>query len=273
MIDRNVKRMGKTAALGAATLAAILTVTGCASNTLEGINTDLIEADDGFPALTRYWYDGGQFVDPNHVLRIAEGQSKDQVRQLLGNPHFSEGFAGVREWNYVFNFYTGEGNAYLTCQYQVIYDQEMRVENTRWRDPQCPALLVPVEVAEEVPHVVTISGDVLFDFDSDRLGLEGRRTLDRVAHALREQHAAPALTVLGYTDRFGGASYNLQLSQSRAETVRDYLVQQGLPRERIRAIGRGQADPVVECHGERTPAVKECLRPNRRVEIVVTDGR
>ena len=248
-------------------------LTGCASPS-NSDRAELGEVDDGFPALADNWYDGGQFVDPDSVLRIAEGQSKEQVRQLIGNPHYAEGFFGVREWNYVFNLYTGNGNEYLTCQYQVHYGDDMTLESTRWRNAQCQALLVPIEVeeiaAEPREEKLTLSGDVLFDFDSDQLSLEGRRVLDRVSDRVLDAYSSPSVLVVGYTDRFGKEQYNLNLSQARAEAVGSYLVSQGIERRNLTLLGRGEADPIVDCPGQMaTPSVKACLRPNRRVEITL----
>jgi outer membrane protein OmpA-like peptidoglycan-associated protein len=266
------KNMMTKAALGAASVAAVLVLAGCASPP-NNDRTDLREAGDGFPALAGNWYDGGKFVDPENILRIRESQTKDQVRQLIGNPHFAEGFFGVREWNYVFNLYTGNGNEYITCQYQVHYDNDMALESTRWRDAQCPALLVPVEVEETAEErKLTLSGDVLFDFDSDTLTLEGQRAVDQVTQTIRNDFVSPSVLIIGYTDRFGSEAYNLGLSNSRAETVGDRMASQGVNRSSITTAGRGMADPVVECPGRTaTPSVTECLRPNRRVEITVTE--
>lgn len=257
------------AALGAAGIFAVTLLAGCASPP-NNDRTELRDAEDGFPALGRNWHDGGRFVDPESVLRIGEGQTKDQVRQLIGNPHFSEGFFGVREWDYVFNLYTGEGENYITCQYQVNFDDEMVLESTRWRDAQCPALLVPVE--KKADETLVLSGDVLFDFDSDQLTLEGRRALERVAQSAQSEFNSPGMLIVGYTDRFGRAAYNLKLSQSRAAVVGDYLSGRGIPRAEIRTTGRGSAGPVVECPGAvATQSVTDCLRPNRRVEITVQE--
>lgn len=263
------------AALGAAGMVAALVLAGCASPPSND-RTSLTEAGDGWPALSSNWHDGGKFVDPESVLRISANQTKDQVRQLIGPPHFSEGFFGVREWNYVFNFYTGNGNDYLTCQYQVHFDRDMALESTRWRDAQCPALLVPIEVeevaAEPREEKLTLSGDVLFDFDSDTLTLEGQRAVDRVTQTIRNDFVSPNVLIIGYTDRFGSEAYNLALSNSRAETVGGRMASQGVNRSSITTAGRGMADPVVECPGRTaTPSVTECLRPNRRVEITVTE--
>lgn len=263
------------AALGAASIATVLVLTGCASPS-NSDRTELGDADDGFPALADNWYNGGQFVDPDSVLRIAEGQSKEQVRQLIGNPHYAEGFFGVREWNYVFNLYTGNGNEYLTCQYQVHYGDDMTLESTRWRNAQCPTLLIPIEVeeiaAEPREEKLTLSGDVLFDFDSDTLTLEGQRTVDQVTQAITNDFVNPSVFIAGYTDRFGNEAYNLALSNSRAETVGARMATQGVRRSNIMTAGHGMADPVVDCPGRiATPSVTECLRPNRRVEITVTE--
>lgn len=263
------------AALGAASIAAVLLLAGCASPPNNG-RIELQEVEDGFPTLADNWYGGGQFVDPDSVLRIAEGQSKEQVRQLIGNPHYAEGFFGVREWNYVFNLYTGNGNEYVTCQYQVHFDDDMTLEGTRWRDAQCPALLAPIEVEEitnePLEEKLTLSSDVLFDFDSDQLTLEGRRAINQVTQLIRNDFVSPSVLVVGYTDRFGSETYNLALSDSRAETVGDRLASQGVSRSRIGTAGRGIADPIVECPGSiATPSVIECLRPNRRVEVTVTE--
>ncbi|WAM47950.1 OmpA family protein [Vreelandella venusta] len=265
--------MMNKAALGAASIAAVLVLTGCASPS-NSDRAELGEVDDGFPALADNWYDGGQFVDPDSVLRIAEGQSKDQVRQLIGNPHYAEGFFGVREWNYVFNLYTGNGNEYITCQYQVHYGDDMTLESTRWRNAQCPALLIPIEVeeiaAEPREEKLTLSGDVLFDFDSDTLTLEGQRALERVSEIASDAYSSPNILVVGYTDRFGKEQYNLNLSQARAEAVGSYLVSQGIERRNLMLLGRGEADPIVDCPGQvATRSVKECLKPNRRVEMTL----
>lgn len=258
------------AALGAASIAGVIMLTGCAGS----LNSDRIgnhgEKRD-FPDVSDSWYDDGRFVDPDSIQRIRKGQTKEQVRQLIGNPHFSEGLFGVREWNYVFNLYTGEsGGDYITCQYQVEFDDDMALENTRWRDAQCPALLMPTEMPED--ETLVLSGDVLFDFDSDQLTLDGRRALSNVAQSVRDEFKIPGIRIVGYTDRFGSEAYNQELSRLRATTVADYFSTQGINRRNIQALGRGEANPVVECPGARaTPSVTECLRPNRRVEITISE--
>lgn len=225
-------------------------------------------SDDGFPAPESAWIKGGTFIDPNSVLRVTEGLNKNQVRELLGSPQFSEGMINVKEWNYVFNFYT-QGKHYLSCQYQVQYDNDMKVAATRWRDPQCAAHLVPV-TGKGSDHLM-LNGDLLFGFDSAVLGPEGRRALDRVAAQLQEDGRTSGIRILGYTDSLGDANYNLRLSQQRAEAVKDYLVTRGLSRSGIEATGLGEAGPVASCAGITSQtALRECLQSDRRVEILTS---
>ncbi|MGS2744727.1 OmpA family protein [Halomonas sp. LS-001] len=253
-------------------LGLVTALAGCASSAPS--NTSTNEEDIRFPDLDSTYLETGDFIDPDSVLRIAQGQHKDQVRRLLNHPHFSEGIFNVREWDYAFNFYTGEGNAYLTCQYKLKFDGDNRVDSTHWRNPECPALLVPIAVVEEDNlQTLTLSGDVLFDFDSAELTLEGQRAIDRLASQMQQQFTNPAMNIFGYTDRFGAEQYNIDLSYQRAMAVKQQLISHGLLSNRIATAGRGAANPVVQCEGAATPAVKECLKPNRRVEIEVTGQR
>ncbi|WP_434986761.1 OmpA family protein [Vreelandella zhaodongensis] len=247
----------------------VVGLAGCASNT-----SLTEEGDVRFPDLESTYLKTGDFVDPDDVLRISEGQHKDQVRLLLGHPHFSEGIFGVREWDYAFNFYTGYADEYITCQYKLLFDREMRVTSTHWRDAQCPALLVPIQVeelaAEPRQEKVTLSGDILFGFDSDQLTFEGKRALERVVDAFHGATAPASIRIAGYADRFGDEQYNMQLSQARAESVGNYLVSRGVERSSLNMVGRGEADPIVDCPGQvATPSVRECLKPNRRVEMTL----
>ena len=79
----------------------------------------------------------GVFVNPRNLVMVTPGMTKRQVYALLPPPHFGEGLFGVREWNYVLNFYTGTGGEYVSCQYQIRYDRRARVSGTWFRDQVC----------------------------------------------------------------------------------------------------------------------------------------
>lgn len=115
---------------------------------------------------------------------------------------------------------------------------------------------------EERGLVVTLSGSVLFRSAKSALLPSAQVKLDQVANALLNVRARN-LIVEGHTDSRGSTSYNQNLSQRRADTVRDYLVQKGYPSERIQARGMGEDSPIAD------NASAEGRANNRRVEIVI----
>lgn len=140
------------------------------------------------------------------------------------------------------------------------------------------------EPAEPATRVVTeevvLSARTLFAFDSDQLTSEGRAAIDELVRDAGGEAAGP-IVVTGHTDRIGPEDYNMNLSERRAGSVADYMIQQGVPASAITASGRGESEPVVECEDQPWNALVECLAPNRRVvveypvtveEEVVKDG-
>ncbi|MFI5445659.1 OmpA family protein [Polaromonas sp. UC242_47] len=113
---------------------------------------------------------------------------------------------------------------------------------------------------------VTLSATELFEFDSAELRMPQAR-LDEIAQALSGGQYTGNITVTGYTDRLGADSYNLKLSQRRADAVKNYLTGKGVSASRLTAIGKGKANPVVDCKDRNQAALIKCLAPNRRVEV------
>lgn len=106
---------------------------------------------------------------------------------------------------------------------------------------------------------------VTFDTNSTELTLPARRQLDIVASALRNDRLVEyRFTVEGHADPRGTAESNMKLSQERAESVKRYLVTQGIAEDRLVAEGRGDREPMLPAE----PAAPE----NRRVTFV-TQGR
>ncbi|PLC02769.1 flagellar motor protein MotB [Variovorax sp. RO1] len=233
-----------------------------------------------FPDLGSAKWKQGAFPGVDKFQRVRPGMGKDQLRELLGWPHFSEGLWGVREWNYIFHFYTGKGSDYTTCQYMVRFNGNELMTGGWWKNPDCallaqPPAATPIPASTKLapPQKVTLSADGLFRFDGASLTdllPAGRARLEHLAGELRNNfRSLHYIVVTGHTDRLGGDAYNEALSLERANTVRDLLVQQGLDRKLIRTAGMGKRQPVVsDCEGtQRTPALLQCLQPNRRVEL------
>ncbi|PVX33447.1 SmpA/OmlA family protein [Pasteurella langaaensis DSM 22999] len=200
-------------------------------------------------------HDGTQFGTwPNwdNVRMIERGMSKDQIRHLIGNPQFQEGLFGVREFDYVFNY--RENGEHKICQYKVLFDKDMQAQSFFWYPNGCNG-----------NAGFNLSGDFLFDFNQATLTAKGQGVVDNVAEQLKKVESK-SVKVAGYTDRLGSESYNLKLSQQRADAVKTRLIQKGVTAD-ISAVGYGKANQVVACTGETGQALRDCLRPNRRVEI------
>ncbi|WP_187775634.1 OmpA family protein [Luteimonas suaedae] len=121
-----------------------------------------------------------------------------------------------------------------------------------------------------------LSADGLFAFGKasiDDFSPEGRMALDDLATRLTGERPLEMVHVIGHSDRIGNDRANLKLSTRRAEAVREYLIDRGVPEDRITAVGRGSVEPVVECDGDRGQALVDCLAPNRRVEVRVEFAR
>jgi len=99
---------------------------------------------------------------------------------------------------------------------------------------------------------------VLFDLDKAELTSDARVMLADVVKAAQKSDFG-MINVAGYTDLTGSDAYNEVLSEARANSVIDFLVESGIAKEKIVGAGYGKADPVV--------AVETPEQRNRRVEI------
>jgi len=120
-----------------------------------------------------------------------------------------------------------------------------------------------LETRDTARGLVINMSDVLFETAKSGLRPLARERLAKIAGIVV---ANPDLRLIaeGHTDSVGKSSYNQQLSEERAESVRDYLVQQGIPTSSITSRGYGQTQPVASNH---TAAGRQ---QNRRVELVVS---
>jgi OOP family OmpA-OmpF porin len=123
------------------------------------------------------------------------------------------------------------------------------------------------------PRKVSFSADSLFEFNKSDIKSQGRGAIDMFASELKATDYS-MITVSGHTDRIGTHQYNLDLSMRRAETVKNYLIQSGVPSDKIEAKGLDGDDPVTkpgDCVGTKaTKALIACLQPDRRVDLEVT---
>lgn len=136
-------------------------------------------------------------------------------------------------------------------------------------DPTQTALAEPPVATPEPLRTVqriNLASDTYFGFDKAELNPEGLAKLDTLVADMRGKQD-PRIQITGYTDRLGTEAYNMNLSQRRAEAVKDYLVSKGIETEIIDTTAMGPRDPVVNCTGKTGNALIQCLGPNRRTVV------
>jgi outer membrane protein OmpA-like peptidoglycan-associated protein len=148
-------------------------------------------------------------------------------------------------------------------QTQLTVEQRARAEADRKARLAMESLQRIAAIKEEARGlVITLNGAVLFVTGQSTLLPIAQDRLNEVAKAIVDQPDR-AVTIEGHTDSTGGAALNRELSQHRAEAVRDYLISRGVPAEQVKAVGLGPDRPIAD---NKSP---EGRANNRRVEIVM----
>jgi outer membrane protein OmpA-like peptidoglycan-associated protein len=110
--------------------------------------------------------------------------------------------------------------------------------------------------------IVLTIGDVLFAFDKATLSPGAFRNVDKLADFL-QKHPNRSVLIEGHTDNVGSDQYNLDLSEKRADAVKNALVAKGVGQERVTTKGYGEKYPVA------TNNTSDGRQQNRRVELVI----
>ena len=129
---------------------------------------------------------------------------------------------------------------------------------------QLEAQLRDIEGKQTERGLLVTLGDVLFAFNKAELTPQAGPRLDKLASFLK-QFPQRKLLVEGYTDAVGTDTYNMELSERRAEAIREALVARGVDTTRVVTKGYGKAYPVADNASVDGRAV------NRRVEVVIAD--
>lgn len=140
------------------------------------------------------------------------------------------------------------------------------------------------KVVQYVKEKITLSSEVLFDFNKSVLRPDAKNELDPLVSRLKGDENLKSVGVEGFTDYIGSEVYNQKLSQARAESVRTYFVNAGVDGNKVSALGKGKGEPKVgaECRAKfpkdakkhkASAALKACLQPDRRVEITIEGSK
>ena len=121
----------------------------------------------------------------------------------------------------------------------------------------------PVD-ADGCTIVSVVLENVQFESNSSELTAGSSESLDKVVNAMSEYDQL-RIEIQAHTDNMGEASYNLSLSEKRANSVRDYLIAKGVAANRMEVKGYGETQPISD------NSTRDGRAKNRRVELKVID--
>jgi OOP family OmpA-OmpF porin len=150
-----------------------------------------------------------------------------------------------------------------------------KAELAQQAEPAPKAQPAPKAVAAAPKSVsVNFEAEPLFNFDKYAIRADQKSKLDELIATLGGAQIE-SISVIGHTDRIGSDVYNQKLSQRRAEAVKNYLVNKGIPADRIHTEGRGKKEPVTgdACSKQRGKKLISCLQPDRRADIDVSGSK
>jgi outer membrane protein OmpA-like peptidoglycan-associated protein len=125
------------------------------------------------------------------------------------------------------------------------------------------AELTPVEVVISDREVLL--NNVYFDFNKSNITAQGAGELDKLVKVMTE-NPNMVIFVKSHTDSKGSASYNLKLSEQRAQSTVQYLISKGIPTDHISGKGFGNTEPKVNCNSNCS---EEEHAQNRRSEFII----
>ncbi len=232
--------------------------------------TDVHEADLALQKAEHAWADAPD--DPNTVDLAVIAQRKSQIaeQEALAMQANQQAEADKAKADGMMSSQLQQTRATLNKTQQQLQQETAAAEaqkaqladmEAKLKDARDTIAKIASVKDDDRGMVITLSGEVLFKTGKWDLKAGAMAKLDEIAEALRGKEQP--IVVYGFTDNVGSRDNNMDLSQKRASSVRDYLVTKGIPTDLITAQGKGPDDPVSD------NSSVEGRASNRRVEIVV----
>jgi adhesin transport system outer membrane protein len=147
----------------------------------------------------------------------------------------------------------------------ILHDAKIDKEDLTITESACPDI-APEALGREalISELTPLSADALFDTNSSKLKPSSISKLDALVANIKATDKVVAIDLVGHTDSTGSDAINIPLSKARAQSVRDYMVLNGLETIPMTVEGKGATSPVAD---NTTEAGKMA---NRRVDVIVS---
>jgi OOP family OmpA-OmpF porin len=208
---------------------------------------------------------------------INDGFGCDRIAENVGNCHSDDPWSFMAEAGAGVMFRVAEyASLRLDGRYRYDDNSASVRRNDSFGDWMVTAgIVIPIggrAAPVKTTRTYELSADALFAFNKANLSSQGVTTINTFAGDLSKV-SYDAVRVAGHTDPIGSDAFNQDLSERRAGTVQGQLVTQGVPADRISAVGYGESQLKVtpaDCAGAKSrAALIDCFQPNRRVEVTV----
>lgn len=239
-----------------------------------------VEHNKKFPDPKQSYLKKAQHYDVAQINKLSLGLNKDQVRFLLGNPHFSTGLFNVKTWQYLVALHPTNNPEFQVCQLRVDFNKQNLVESLMWNDQKCENILnqvTPLNTTDmiKINHDRTVKAlnfdQILFNFNRSSIHevVGGASVVNIVMNDIQNNFKkVNQISVIGFADRIGNSQSNIRLSQARARTIANALIHKGIAAENVYVEGKGSTNSYVQCTGIKSKLI-QCLEPNRRVVLKV----
>jgi len=202
-----------------------------------------------------------------YIVTIVDGETKsplDAKVRLQGlKDNVVVGVIPQGQGIFQFNITSAQAKDYrLSVEREgyVFQNQSVRIEG---KQPEAKTINKTIEMRRLVVGVSSILRNLYFDFAKATFKDESYSELNKLL-AMMQQNTGMNVEISGHTDAVGSDSFNKQLSQLRANAVKNYLVSKGIDTRRVTAVGYGETKPLASNDDE-----EEGREFNRRVEFKV----
>lgn len=245
-----------------------------------GIHNDVVPDDDDGISLHANVGLGavsGPLFDSGLKLRAEARYMYDDFDGITGTASEDEG--GFNDWRFSVGLELPLGRTKTVEVEKIVYEtrEVEKIVEKPFVDSdgdgvpddrdKCPDTISGAKVDSDgcmIMNQTITFNNINFELNSAEITASSRPSLDRVAKALKAQDDFK-VEIAGHTDSTGSASYNETLSDKRAKSVRQYLIDQGIDADRMTARGYGEMEPIASNDNQSGRAM------NRRVEFRVNE--